>query len=176
MADKIRALFTFEILGKPAEHIKTTLEQLIDRLNELPGISVDRKEVHEPKPVESKDNPELKGIFSSFAEAEILGDELNNIITVVMHAFPSHVEIIEPSELRFKNFDISSMLSELVIKMHRYDEIAKGLAMERNILMNRLKEAEEKLKNFEGENKKSENVKETSEEVKNKQEKTKKKE
>ena len=62
------------------------------------------------------------------------------------------------------------------LRVPRQAEIAKGLAMERNILMNRLKEAEEKLKNFEGENKKSENVKETSEEVKNKQEKTKKKE
>jgi hypothetical protein len=148
MADKIRALFTFEILGKPPEHIKKTLEDLIEKLNELPGISVDRSEVHEPKQIESKDKPELKGIFSSFAEAEILGDELSNIITVVMHAFPSHVEILEPSELKFKNFDISSMLSELLIKMHRYDEIAKGLTMERNVLMNKLKEAEEKLKGF----------------------------
>jgi len=53
---------------------------------------------------------------------------------------PSHVEIIEPEEIRFKNFEMSGLLSDLTIKMHRYDEIAKILTVERNMLIGKLKE------------------------------------
>ena len=41
----------------------------------------------------------------------------------------------------------------MVIKLHRYDEIAKGLTVERNVLMQRLKEMQEKINDLEGKKK-----------------------
>ena len=143
MADKIRAMFIFEILGRPPEHIKETMSQLVDKLAELPGIEIDKKTVHEPKPVKEENagkEGNMSGLFTTFAEVEILGKDINSLITVVFYAMPSHVEIIEPEEIRFKNFEMSGLLSDLTIKMHRYDEIAKILTVERNMLIGKLKE------------------------------------
>lgn len=143
MTDKIRAMFIFEILGRPPEHIKETMSQLVDKLAELPGIEIDKKIVHDPKPVKEENaNKEenAKGLFTTFAEVEILGKDINSLIMVVFYAMPSHVEIIEPEEIRFKNFEMSNLLSDLTVKMHRYDEIAKALTIERNMLIGKLKE------------------------------------
>jgi len=137
MTNKIKALFIFEILGKPPEHIKETISQLVDKLGELPGIKIDKKTVHEPKLLEDKN---AKDLFTTFAEVEILGDNINNLIEIMFYAMPSHIEIIEPEELRISNCDISNLLSGLTVKLHRYDEIAKALTIERNILIGKLKE------------------------------------
>jgi len=71
MADKIRAMFIFEILGRPPEHIKETMSQLVDKLAELPGIEIDKKTVHEPKPVKEENagkEGNMSGLFTTFAE------------------------------------------------------------------------------------------------------------
>ena len=141
-SEKIKALFIFEILGRPPEHIKETMEQLVDKLGELEGVEINNKKIHEPKPIEKEG---VKDLFSAFSEVEILGEDLNAILNVVFHAMPSHVEILSPSELRFKNFDLSSMLSALTVKLHRYDEIAKISIIEKNIMTKKLKEMEGKV-------------------------------
>ena len=141
MANKIRAMFIFEILGRPAEHIKTTLSQLVDKLGEFPGIKIDKKKVHEAKPVEQEG---VKDLFTTFAEVEILGDNIEAITNIVFNAMPSHVEIIEPEHIEINNFDLSNFLSSLTIKLHRYDEIAKTITMERNFLAGKLKELQDK--------------------------------
>ncbi|MDD5740924.1 MAG: hypothetical protein PHH54_02980 [Candidatus Nanoarchaeia archaeon] len=136
MTYKIRAMFVFEILGRPPEHVKETISQLVDKLTELPGIEISKKTVHEPKAVEDKN----ANLFTTFAEVEILGKDLNSLINIIFYAMPSHIEIIEPEEIRFKNFEMSNLLSDLTVKMHRYDEIAKALTIERSMLIGKLKE------------------------------------
>ena len=46
---EIKALFIFEILGKPAEHIKKSLEELIDKLGKQKGIQIIKKQIHNNK-------------------------------------------------------------------------------------------------------------------------------
>lgn len=164
MADKIKALFIFEILGRPPEHIKKTMEQLIDKLGEFDGIEISNKKIHAPKPVKKEG---VKDLFTTFSEVEILGKDLNAILNVVFYAMPSHVEIIEPDELKFKNFDLSSMLSALTVKLHRYDEIAKAMMLRERDLINKLKELQEKVDGV----KESEKEKEEKRKKKSKEEK-----
>ena len=173
MTNKIRAMFIFEILGRPAEHIKETLSQLVDKLGEFPGIKIDKKKVHEAKPVEQEG---VKDLFTTFAEVEILGDNIDAITNIVFNAMPSHVEIIEPDELTIKNFDLSNFLSSLTVKLHRYDEIAKTITLERNFLVGKLKEMQEKL-GVSGTKEEVKEIKEIKEikEEKSKKEKSKKK-
>ncbi len=147
MVEKIKALFIFEILGRPPEHIKQTLEEFIDKLGEQKGIEIIRKEIHEPKPVEKEG---AKNLFTTFAEVELIADNVNLIFDITFNMLPSHVEILEPKEIELKNFDLSSVISNLAIKIHKYDEIAKISLMEKNVLAERLKEAEEKIENLEG--------------------------
>ena len=147
---KIRTLFIFEILGKPAEHIKESLVKLVEGLEKQKGIEIVRREIHEPKKAESKDEDGKMivsdDLFSTFAEVEIETEDINLILAIVLNMLPVHVEIIEPSEYRFKNFELSSFLSELTVKIHRYDEMAKMMLFERDSLLRKLQFTEQKLK------------------------------
>lgn len=156
---RIRTLFIFEILGKPAEHIKESLVKLVDGLEKQKGIEIVRREIHDTKKAESKVevSPESKDsgtdkivvsddLFSTFAEVEVETEDINLILAIVLNMLPAHVEIIEPSEYRFKNFELSSFLSELTVKIHRYDEMAKMMLFERDSLLKKLQFVEQKLK------------------------------
>ena len=152
---KIRALFIFEILGKPAEHIKKSLEELIDKLGKQKGIQIIKKQVHEPKILdeESKKGKTIvgEGLFTTFAEVELITENVNIMLAIVLNMLPAHVEIIEPSEYSFKNFELGSLLTELTIKIHKYDEIAKVLMFERKNILDKLYETEERVRELEKE-------------------------
>ena len=115
MADeKVKAMFVFEIMGRPPEHIKESLNMFIDKLAEAKVIKIESRKVHEPKLIE-KEN--VTDFYTTFAEVELTGDNLEVIIDVVLNMLPSHVEIIEPLELKMQNFELSGVLSKLAINM-----------------------------------------------------------
>lgn len=154
----IKASFIFEILGKPPEHIKETLEQLMDKLGEQKGVNITNRIIHEPKLIDKEE--ETGNIYTTFAEVEVIVDDFRLLIAIVLNMLPSHVEITEPSELRFKNFDLSSILTELTLKIHKYDEISKAILIERNTILKKLQEAEERARELEKEIKGKPTVKE----------------
>lgn len=149
MSDKIKTLFIYEIVGRPAEHIKISLEQLIDRIGENPGIKIISRKVHEPNIIQ-EENLE-KELFSTFAEVEMEIDDLELVFRIVLNTLPSNVEILDPKELRLKNFDLSSVLAELAIKLHKFDEVTKVLALEKSQLINFMKEMDKKIIELGGE-------------------------
>lgn len=145
---EIKALFIFEIMGRPPEHIKNTLGELIDKLGEQKRINIIRKEVHEPKLVE-EEGVKNDNLFTTFAEVELIADNLSLIFDIALNMLPSHVEILSPKELEFKNFDLSSVVSNLCVKIHKYDEISKISLMEKNSLIAQLNQAQERINNLE---------------------------
>ena len=152
MSEEIRALLIYEILGKPPEHIEKTLNEFIDKLGENKGINITQRKVHEAHVFEKKDEKgelEKTDLFTTFAEVEIEADDLNLIFMIVVNMLPANIEIIEPTLIRITNFDLSQTLSELTIKLHRYDEVAKALTMERYALIGKLKEMQKKIKELE---------------------------
>ena len=155
MPEKVKALFIFEILGRPPEHIKKSLEELIDKLGKQKGIQIIKKQIHEPKKLdeESKKGKTIvgEGLFTTFAEVELITENVNIMLAIVLNMLPAHVEIIEPSEYSFKNFELGSLLTELTIKIHKYDEIAKVLMFERKNILDKLYETEERVRELEKE-------------------------
>lgn len=139
---KLKTNFIFEILGRPKEHIVSSLGQLIDKLGEIKGVKVLNKKIHEPNPVEDEN---VKDMFATFGEAELELDGLEQVFLVTLNMLPSNIEILEPAELRLRNFDLSNLLTELAIKIHRYDEIAKALTHENHILQRKLGEIHERI-------------------------------
>lgn len=150
--NKIRTLFIFEILGKPAEHIVKSLEKMIDELGKQKGLEIVRKKIHEPKLIKDNENKEEKkqiieeGLYSTFAEVEIVCENLKLIISIVLNMLPSHVEILEPSDFIIRNSDLSDLMTELTIKMHKYDEVTKVLMLERNQFLRILNEKEKMIR------------------------------
>ncbi len=149
--DKIRALFIFEIMGRPKEHLEKALEEFLLTLDKNKGIKIINKKIHPAKDFEKDVNGKkevVNNVFTSFAEVELYADDLNIILGIVFNMLPSHVEIIEPSDLKVTNSDLSFNLTELCMKLHRYDEVAKAAILDRNMLVARYKELDGKLKNL----------------------------
>ena len=146
--EKIKALFIYEILGKPPEHIKDALNDLIDRIGKNPGVEVTSKKVHEPHLIDEektkKMDEKIEDLYSTFAEVEMEIDSLDLVFKLVVNTLPSNMEVLEPSELRLKNFELSQALAEISIKLHQIDEVAKALSLDRNKLINVVKELQEK--------------------------------
>ena len=155
MSEKIRVLVIYEILGRPADHIKVSLEQLIDRIGENPGIKIIERKVHEPHAVDDAKGSSKKlnvegEVFSTFAEVEMELDNLMLAFSLVMNTLPSNIEIIEPEELRLRNFDLSAVVSDLTIKLHRYDEVTKTMLIEKNQLINLIEEMDKTIRSLGG--------------------------
>ncbi|MBS3078781.1 hypothetical protein J4218_01540 [Candidatus Pacearchaeota archaeon] len=135
--EKIRAMLIFEIMGRPPEYIVEGMNKFLDGFDKVNGIEIVSKKIHEPKPIE-----DVAGLFTTFAEVEVLVDNLGLLFSIVFNMFPSHIEIIEPEELVFNNFELGSIISELAMKLHKYEEVTKGLSGEREMFLKRLKEVD----------------------------------
>lgn len=139
MPENLKAIFILEILGKPAEHVKKILGEIVERLGKEKNVKVFRKNMAEPKEVEKE-----KGFFTSFAEIEFETD-LHTLMLLVYGYMPSHVEITEPEELKIKNSDLTSFFSDLAMRLHQYDEIAKTILLERQAIMKQIQEGKIKV-------------------------------
>lgn len=125
----------FEILGKPAEHIEKALGILIEKLEKEKNLELLEKKIHKAKKVEK-----TKNIFTTFAEVEILINNLPRLVEIIYDYMPSSIEIIEPTSFVFKIEDANALLNDLAARLHQYDALSKKLKLEREILIKRLKE------------------------------------
>lgn len=132
---KIRAAFIFEVIGRPPEHLTETLNDLIKRIGEEKGIEIVDKKVNEP--VLMKDQ---KDFYTSFAEVEIEVEDVMSIAMLMFKYMPAHIEVISPENISVTNNGLGEVLSEIARRLHGYDEVARVLATEKNILEKKLKE------------------------------------
>lgn len=132
MAEKIKSVMIFEILGKPADYLKTSLDDILGKLEKERGVKINKKKIEEPKAVEDSD------LFTTFAEIEVEIDGPQMFMLVLFSYMPAHVEILEPSEIRIKNFDFCNVCNELIMKLHTYDSVAKTVSIERNNLIQQI--------------------------------------
>src|SRR3989339_601821 len=96
MAKKIKVMFIFEMIGKPPEYLKETLEKYIKNL-ETEGVKLLSHKTSEAKELETKDGG--KGfLYCAFSEVELEVDNLNLLFGIVFRLLPSHVEVIEPAD------------------------------------------------------------------------------
>ena len=137
--ETIRAVLMLEAMGKPADYVKETLEKIAEEIGKQQEVRVLRKETAEPKPI--KDSKEL---FSSFTEIEI-ETNIVRFMGLLFNFMPAHVEIITPEELKIKNNDLNLFFNELMARLHKYDEIAKTVLMERQILEEKFRQGKIKI-------------------------------
>lgn len=130
--DNVHTIITLEMLGRPKDHLESTIKELVDSI-EKEGLEVKGKKFFEAKQIEDKD------LYTTFTELEIYFKEVSDLIRFVLRYLPSHVEVIEPEHIHLNNSDINSLMGDLAIMIHRYDEITKGLLFERNALLDVLK-------------------------------------
>jgi hypothetical protein len=137
---KIKVIMMLEVIGKPPEHLIAALEDLIKNLGEEKGVSVQKKDIKEPKAIEPKEGAPPSDFYTTFAEVEIELEEIASLAYLMFRYMPAHVEIISPELIALTNNGWNELLNELLRRLHGYDEVARVLQIEKEILTKRLKE------------------------------------
>jgi len=132
---KLQVNLIFEIMGRPPEHVKQSLTNLIMKIASDKGVKLIGKEVHEPIKLEN-----TKDLFSAFAEVSLELDSIANYLQIIFNYMPAHIELVRPEEIAFTNRDLNEMANALVQKLHQYDAIAKNSMIEKDIMMKKLYE------------------------------------
>ena len=131
----INAMMIIEVIGRPPEHLTETLNKIISQIDEEKGVNVKEKKVNEP--VLMKDQ---KDFYTSFAEVGIKVEEILELAMLMFKYMPAHIEIISPELIALTNNGWNDILNELARRLHGYDEIARIIQVEKNILEKKLKE------------------------------------
>lgn len=134
-SDKIKAMMIFEVIGRPPEHLTETLNQIIDAVSKEKGVKITERKVNEA--VLMKDQ---KDFYTNFAEIEVEIEELFHLIMLMFKYMPTHVDVIEPENLKLTNNNLNEVLNELGRKLHQYDEVARILQIEKSVLEKKLRE------------------------------------
>lgn len=135
MKESIECLMIFEIIGRPKEFVKETIEKVVENIGKEKGIELKNSKIAEIKELESN-------LFGTFADVDIRIDNLERLFNLVFEYMPASIEIVSPSKLSMSINEINSFLAELGKKLHRYDAVTKTAIMEREILINKIKQYE----------------------------------
>ncbi|MDD3151124.1 MAG: hypothetical protein PHV68_09890 [Candidatus Gastranaerophilales bacterium] len=145
----VRAEMIIEVLGRPPQHLIDTLNKIIEEIDKENGVKVLRKKVNEPQELKDKQ----QGFYTTFAEIEVEAKEILYIAMLMFKYMPAHIEITYPEAIALTNNGWNEILNELTRRLHGYDEVARVLQIEKNILEKKLRdllikepdEAEEKI-------------------------------
>jgi hypothetical protein len=119
----IRCLITFEVAGKPKEHVDKTLEEFIEKLKQEKALTVIETHVEEAAELE-----EEEGFFSAFAEVDMLLKQLESLTSLSINMMPASVEILEPGNFKFPASKMQNWLNDMISQLHT---ISTGLRTEK---------------------------------------------
>jgi hypothetical protein len=127
----IRCAIVIEVLGKPADYIDTVIKKTIEELEKKKDIvEIISKKFYEPTPIES--------MFSTFTEVELLIKDMKTLTEFVFVYMPSHIEIIEPKDIKMNLHSANDFINAMAARMHQYDAIIKRASFENKILRHEL--------------------------------------
>ncbi len=115
----VHAIVTFEVAGKPKEHVEKSLDEYVKNLKKDERIIFLDEEREEA--IEHED-----GIFSAFSEAELLVDKLETFTWLCMNFSPSSIEILEPDNMDVTSRDLTNWLNDLLSKIHEVAQELRG--------------------------------------------------
>lgn len=137
----IHVLMIIEVIGKPPEHLNETLENMIKQIGEEKGVVVRKKKINEPNLMKDQ-----KDFYMNFAEIEVEVEEVLHLSMLIFKYMPAHIEIISPEIITLSNNGINEIFNELGRRLHGYDEVARIIQVEKEILEKKLRELIEQKK------------------------------
>ncbi|MBN2893340.1 MAG: hypothetical protein JXL97_15820 [Bacteroidales bacterium] len=130
---KITAILVIEVMGRPKEHLIETLEKIVSDISNEKNVKINEKKIHEPINVKDKED-----LFSSYAEIEVEIEEASTLSILAFKYMPAHIEVIEPEMLKMTAYQYGDILSELIRRLHKYDELLRVMQMEKNMYAKKL--------------------------------------
>ncbi|HJX05728.1 MAG TPA: hypothetical protein VJ461_03390 [Candidatus Nanoarchaeia archaeon] len=107
----VLAQVSFEIIGNPKEHVEKTLTMYLEKVKKEPDVTVLNEELGAAEEIEG-------GLWSTYADVEILFDKLEKLVWVCVNFMPASVEIIAPAEFKLTDKDITLWLNDLISRIH----------------------------------------------------------
>jgi len=132
----VRAIMIIELMGRPAEHAKQSLEKHAGKLRQEKGVEVFSISVSEPKRIEDAKTE----IYTCFAEVELETENFAKLTDLIFDFMPSSVEVLSPENIKMNIADSTNFLNNLSGRLHRYDEIATIAQIKNQQLANQLAE------------------------------------
>lgn len=108
----LRAIVTFEVVGRPEKHVVDALDQYLANIAKEEARILIVEEARED-PVKHDD-----GMFSTFAEVELLGKDLDTFTWLCLNFSPASIEIMEPEQVEIDSQDMTNWLNDLLSKIH----------------------------------------------------------
>ena len=131
---KIVANVIIEVLGKPPEHLVETLNQIADKIDNEKYAKIVDKKINKAKELEKKE-----GYFTNYMELEIEFNDISNVPIFVFRYMPAHIDIISPEKITLHSGEWNSIFNDITRRMHGYDEVARTMKLEKQILERKLK-------------------------------------
>lgn len=113
-----RCLITFELAGKPKEHIDNTLKAYIDNVKLDPRIRAVKEEFAEA--LEHED-----GIFSAFCELEAIVQDLETLTWLAINFLPASIEVIAPEKREIEARHVTNWYNDLLAKLHETSNLIR---------------------------------------------------
>lgn len=105
----------FEIIGNPKEHVETTLNSLLERLEKEEDIKIAEKDIEPAEETENK-------LFSAYCETELLIKDLYKLTWVIFNYTPASVELLEPGQMTLKDNRFNAFFGDLLAKLHESNQ------------------------------------------------------
>lgn len=132
---KVIAVMILDIIGRPPEHLVESLEKIIENMGKEKGVTLKSKQIKEPTLIKDQ-----KDFYTTFAEIEVEVDEILYLAILMFKYMPAHIEIISPELIALSNNGFNDILNELTRRLHGYDEIARIMQIEKQILLKKIQE------------------------------------
>jgi hypothetical protein len=132
---KVSVIMILDIIGRPPEHLVESLEKIIEEMGKEKGVTLKSKQIKEPVPIKDQ-----KDFYTTFAEIEVEVDEILYLAILMFKYMPAHIEIIQPELIALSNNGFNDILNELTRRLHGYDEIARIMQIEKQILLKKIQE------------------------------------
>ncbi|MBS3144890.1 hypothetical protein J4208_04875 [Candidatus Woesearchaeota archaeon] len=134
---KLKARAILEILGSPEEHVKKTMQMILEKAKQYPDAKITNEKLF---PSEKMGD---KNLWSTFAELDMEVKTIQVLTGFCFDFMPSSLEIVEPEELQLQHHVVSDVLNDLLARLHQYDMVLKNIHAE-NILLKKKLEAQKK--------------------------------
>lgn len=123
----IQSRIVLEIIGKPKEHVEETMKGYIEKIKKEKDLHVLKVDINEVQKQETgaQGDQMVKEMWATFAEVEILFKDLSKITYFCFEYMPSSIEIIEPQNVQASGNVLTGFFSDLQMRLHEVDMIAK---------------------------------------------------
>jgi len=128
MTIKIRAII--EILGKPEEHIKKTMDLLVAQIEGEKNFKLLKKHISETEKQEE--------MFSIFTEVELEFENIEVVMAFTFAYMPSVIEFLEPDQLNLSARDLTNFFTDLQTRLHNSDAMVKVANQKNKLLLNQV--------------------------------------